>query len=114
MGYQKRKWQDTDYVLSYFGKNVGSRGKYLKFVGEGIKMGRRPELVGGGLIRSMGGWSGVLGLREERGKESIRWANIGGRRVCTESIRGMGSGWESKSSIARRSEESFITGSAGM
>ncbi len=69
MGYQKREWQDTEYVLSYFGKGVGRRRKYLKFVGEGIKMGRRPELVGGGLIRSMGGWSGVLGLRR-RGEKT--------------------------------------------
>jgi len=41
----------------------------LKFLEEGIKMGRRPELVGGGLIRSMGGWSGVLALRR-RGEKT--------------------------------------------
>ena len=35
----------------------------MKFVEEGIKIGRRSELVGGGLIRSAGGWSGVLALR---------------------------------------------------
>jgi hypothetical protein len=52
-----------EYVLSYFGKGVGRRRKYLKFVEEGIKIGRRSELVGGGLIRSAGGWSGVLALR---------------------------------------------------
>lgn len=69
MGYQKREWQDTEYVLSYFGKGVGRRRKYLKFLEEGIKMGRRPELVGGGLIRSMGGWSGVLALRR-RGEKT--------------------------------------------
>ncbi len=69
MGYQKREWQEMEYVLSYFGKGVGRRRKYLKFVGEGIKMGRRPELVGGGLIRSMGGWSGVLGIRR-RGEKT--------------------------------------------
>lgn len=69
MGYQRREWQDTDCVLSYFGKGVGRRRNYLEFVSEGIKMGRRPELVGGGLIRSMGGWVGVLGLRR-RGKKT--------------------------------------------
>jgi len=69
MGYQRREWQDTEYVLSYFGKGVGRRRKYLKFVEEGIKMGRRPELVGGGLIRSMGGWSEVLALRR-RGEKT--------------------------------------------
>jgi len=69
MGYQKREWQDTEYVLSFFGKVVGRRRKYLQFVKEGIKVGRRPELVGGGLIRSMGGWSGVLALRR-RGEKA--------------------------------------------
>jgi len=66
MGYQKREWQDTEYVLSYFGKGTGRRRKYLRFVREGIKVGRRPELVGGGLVRSKGGWSGVLALRKRR------------------------------------------------
>ena len=69
MGYQKREWQDTEYVLSYFEKGIGRRRKYLRFVEEGINVGRRPELVGGGLIRSMGGWSGVLALRK-RGEKA--------------------------------------------
>jgi putative transposase len=69
MGHQKRKWQDTEYVLSYFGKGAGKRRQYVQFVSEGITLGRRPELVGGGLIRSMGGWSGVLGLRR-RGEKT--------------------------------------------
>jgi putative transposase len=70
MGHQKRKWQDTEYVLSYFGKGAGKRRQYVKFVSEGITLGRRPELVGGGLIRSMGGWSGVLGLRRKGEKKA--------------------------------------------
>lgn len=65
MGYQKRKWQDTEYVLFHFGKGGGRRRNYLKFVRDGIEKGRRPELVGGGLIRSMGGWSEVLALRRK-------------------------------------------------
>jgi hypothetical protein len=31
---------------------------------EGKDLGRRPELVGGGLIRSLGGWSKVISLRQ--------------------------------------------------
>ena len=37
--------------------------KYEDFVRKGIEDGNRPELVGGGLIRSLGGWSQVLSLR---------------------------------------------------
>ena len=57
MNRNKREWQDVEYVLSYFGRSLGkARKEYLKFVEEGIEQGRRPELVGGGLIRSLGGW----------------------------------------------------------
>ena len=60
MGMQKQQWQDTKYVLGYFGKNVSRAKKaYLDFVRAGVEQGRRPELVGGGLIRSLGGWDEV-------------------------------------------------------
>jgi hypothetical protein len=38
---------------------------YEKFVQEGIALGRRPELVGGGLLRSVGDWFQVLSLRRK-------------------------------------------------
>ena len=38
---------------------------------EGIAQGRRPELVGGGVVRSYAGWSAVLSLRKSQ-------ENIGG------------------------------------
>lgn len=51
-------------ILAYFGKRRKEAvGRYEEYVGERIKEGRRPELVGGGLIRSLGGWSGVLSMR---------------------------------------------------
>ncbi len=63
VGKVKRSWQDTGYVWSYFGKGIKGRRNYLKFVEQGIPQGRRPAMVGGGLVRSLGGWSAVLGLR---------------------------------------------------
>ncbi len=57
MGKKKRQWQDIEYVLGFFGKRIGeARKEYRSYVEKGIPMGRRPELVGGGLIRSLGGW----------------------------------------------------------
>jgi hypothetical protein len=44
-------------------------GAYRRFITEGIDVGRRPELVGGGLIRSLGGWSKVISLRKRGEKE---------------------------------------------
>jgi len=63
MGRVERDWQDITTVLGYFGKGKRAVEKYEQFVREGVSQGRRPELVGGGLIRSMGGWSQVLSLR---------------------------------------------------
>ena len=62
LGNKKNSWQDMDYVLGYFGRRKGlARGKYREYVQEGISRGKRPELVGGGLIRSLGGWKEVSG-----------------------------------------------------
>jgi REP element-mobilizing transposase RayT len=69
-GKVKREWQNTEHVLSFFGRSGNSRRNYLGYVKKGIDQGRRPELVGGGLIRSMGGWSAVLASRR-RGKQEV-------------------------------------------
>ena len=61
---EKHPWQDSGYVLSYFGKSLGeAQTGYLQYVEAGIEQGRRPELVGGGLIRSLGGWQAVKDAR---------------------------------------------------
>lgn len=71
MGKVKNDWQDRDYVLKWFGSKEGeAKRAYRQFVRKGTDEGRRPDLVGGGLIRSQGGWSAVkamrrLGVREK-------------------------------------------------
>ena len=72
MGTRDCRWQDTDYVLSYFGLTATEgRQKYYSYIKEGIDQGRRPELVGGGLIKSLGGWAAVKKLRL-RGHDRIK------------------------------------------
>lgn len=69
MGRIKNEWQDREYGLSWFGRKEGeARRAYRKYVAEGIALGRRPELVGGGVARSYGGWSAVLSLRKSHDK----------------------------------------------
>lgn len=64
MGKVCREWQDTGYVLRLFGGRLRqARIAYERFVAEGVAQGRRPDLVGGGLIRSSGGWSAIKALR---------------------------------------------------
>jgi hypothetical protein len=70
MGRKRREWQDRKYVLAWFGtKESEAKRAYREYVKDGIKKGRREDLVGGGLIRTLGGWSQVLSLR--RSKEKV-------------------------------------------
>ncbi len=71
MGKVKYECQDIDCVLKVFGDKEGeARRAYRDFVKGGIDSGRRPELVGGGLIRSTGDWSEVMSLRR-RGEQKL-------------------------------------------
>ena len=71
MGKRKNDWQDSDYILRLFDKTVlKARRLYREFVREGIGQGRRADLVGGGLIRSLGGWSNARAFR--RSADRIR------------------------------------------
>jgi putative transposase len=65
-GKVRRDWQDTNTVLAYFGSGKKKAAlQYEEFVKEGISQGRRPELVGGGLVRSLGGWAQVVSFRRK-------------------------------------------------
>ncbi|MBI3393711.1 MAG: transposase [Nitrospirae bacterium] len=76
VGKAKHPWTDADYVLLQFGRTK-RKGlmEYRKFMKEGIGLGKQPELTGGGLVRSLGGWSQVIAKRragkEEEGDERI-------------------------------------------
>ena len=70
IGNRKNSWQDRNYVLEWFGKRKREAIKaYRDYVKKGIDKGQRPELVGGGLIRSKGGWSQVKSLRRSDDRE---------------------------------------------
>jgi putative transposase len=76
LGRRRKEWQDADYVLALFAeKRDTARRRYLQFVKEGIGQGKRPDLIGGGLLRSHGGWTGVKALRAsgnyQKGDERI-------------------------------------------
>ena len=62
---QKRGWQDTRYGLNQFGKSIRTaRRRYLDDMREGEAQGRRADITGGGLVRSLGGWSEVQRMRK--------------------------------------------------
>ena len=67
LGHEIQPWQEVDYILTYFGPTVSqARRAYQAFVRKGATQGRRPELTGGGLLRSSGGWEEVLKARKNR------------------------------------------------
>ena len=60
LGKRKNHWQVSNYILKLFGKRVSSSRKhYREFVEKGVLMGKRSDLIGGGLIRSVGGWKAL-------------------------------------------------------
>jgi len=72
IGKRMREWQAIGYVLRYFGKRAGAARKaYRSNVEKGIALGKRPELTGGGLIRSLGGWDEVK-KRRLSGQDRIK------------------------------------------
>ncbi len=65
MGKREQTGQDGKAVLAHFGKKLfPARKKYADFIAKGIDQGKRPDLVGGGLIRSAGGWASVRDMRK--------------------------------------------------
>ncbi len=76
LGIRPCPWQATGAILAQFGPTPArARKAYRAFVADGIPRGRRPDLQGGGLIRSLGGWQAVASLR--RGRE----AYLGDERI---------------------------------
>ncbi len=67
MGRVPRPWQAVGEILGRFDEHTRvARRRYREYVAEGIVRGRRPELQGGGLRRSVGGWEKVHDLRRAR------------------------------------------------
>ena len=65
MGKTEHGFQDVDYILILFGGKIAeSRRRYLQFVQKGAAAGRRPDLTGGGLVRSAGGWTALRAMRK--------------------------------------------------
>jgi hypothetical protein len=67
MGKCTCDWQDVKTVLQTFDtKTRSARQRYREFVAQGIDQGKRTDLIGGGLIRSLGGWEEVKKLQNEQ------------------------------------------------
>lgn len=80
VGKTSHGWMDAAYVLAYFGnKRSTAYQAYRRFVQDGLGFTHDQTLAGGGLTRSIGGWSNVLAARRK-----------GVREVADERILGSG------------------------
>ncbi len=67
MGRKKNDWQNIEWILKRYDERVGvARRRYRSFVKKGLSQGHRNDLIGGGLIRSAGGWSAVRGMKRSK------------------------------------------------
>jgi len=65
MGKHKQPWQNRHFVLLHFNKKiVPAKNAYKVFIAQGIGQGHREDLIGGGLIRSILGWTEVTSTRK--------------------------------------------------
>jgi len=81
MGNMMIPWQDVDYVLSFYGESIRTaRKNYQHHMERSAAAGRRPDLMGGGLIRSLGGWDEV-----KKGRIQIRKRIKGDTRILGDS-----------------------------
>jgi len=67
MGRQTKAFQHVDFVLRLFGDKISNaRRNYRNYLEKNIGLERRPELVGGGLLRSNGGWGVIKAMSRAR------------------------------------------------
>ncbi len=53
-------------MLSHFGSDLKTAvKKYQAFTKDGLHQGRRPDLIGGGLVRSAGDWAELRKLKTD-------------------------------------------------
>ena len=65
MGKGPNPWQNADYILALFADaKKPARKRYRSFVEQGISDGKRADLIGGGLLRSAGGWTALKDFRK--------------------------------------------------
>ena len=88
LGIRKVKWQSVDEVLEMFGRRVGAARKaYQAYMAEGMRMGKRPEYAGGGLVRSAGGVGAALAMIRRPGGMKSDERILGSGEFVSEVLR---------------------------
>ena len=104
MGIRINEWLETDEILGLFGRQrKRARRAYRTFVEEGIAEGRRDDLIGGGLIRRVGGhWEAVKSMKSGRKRERSDERILGGGSFVEAVLRDSESREERRSQLRRQ------------
>jgi len=103
MGKMGRDRQDRHYVPAYFGTTErDGKHRYHSFIGQGVEKGRRPELVGGGLLRSVGGWKELKELRNSGERVRADERILGGTEFVERVLKKANENWERKSRLRQK------------
>jgi hypothetical protein len=103
MGRTPRPWQNTREVLGRFSPRLGpARRAYRLFVSEGVVQGRRPDLIGGGLVRSVGGWKAVEELRRGREEYTSDERVLGGAEFVEDLMKRLEKEGDNKARLLKR------------
>lgn len=89
VGSKQYSWQDIDEVLLLFGKRRKEAiVSYREFIKAGIDQKEKVDFLGGGLVRSVGGWSNLVNMKRKkdywRGDERILGDNSFVNRILNE------------------------------
>jgi REP element-mobilizing transposase RayT len=87
-GRFERNWLDGRYVLKAFAEDSDeARQRYEEYVSKAVGEGRRDDLTGGGVLRSIGGWEELK--RQRRGGGRIKGDEriLGGPDFVNETLR---------------------------
>ena len=100
LGNTSNSWQEIDKILGLFhNKRYLAHRYYRNFVKKGIGQGRRPELVGGGLVRSVGGWSALISMRQAKNYQKGDERILGDGDFVEQTLKAANEAMERKSAL---------------
>jgi REP element-mobilizing transposase RayT len=100
LGNTSNSWQEIDKILALFhDKRYMALRSYRNFVKKGVAQGRRPDLVGGGLIRSIGGWSAFISMRQTKNYQKGDERILGDGDFVEQTLRASNEAMERKSAL---------------
>jgi REP element-mobilizing transposase RayT len=100
LGNTNNSWQEIDKILGLFhNKRYLAHRYYRNFVKKGIEQGRRPDLVGGGLVRSVGGWSALISMRRAKNYQKGDERILGDGDFVEQTLKAANEAMERKSAL---------------